>query len=212
MRVGLGVVAGEPSSDWPAAVLEHNENNFLAKIVTRAMMVKSSGDRSLVEMAGLMRRGDETGRILQGVALIALAEFARHQSARVPTWPGKTGKPRRRAIQARSAVDGPMRFARRWRRKRLKSRDSRPEMAPRRTHRPQARGLASSIRGGEANARRRVTAKAADAGSVRHPWASSRRAHCSRRRVGARSPPGADGTPSGEQNFLIWIVGLPVTH
>ncbi len=90
-----------------------------------------------------MRRGDG---ILQSVALISLAEFARHQSARVPARPGKTGTPRRRAIEARSAVDSPVRFARKWRRKRLKSLDSRKEMAPCRARRPQARGLLSSIR------------------------------------------------------------------
>src|SRR5271166_6501252 len=82
----------------------------------------------------------ERGRKLQSVALISLAEFARHQSGRPPRGqpgPGNreagavsaaadrarspdgsrtfaTEPPGCRATEARSAADSPMRFARKW--------------------------------------------------------------------------------------------------
>ncbi len=62
------------------------------------MIEMLSAERSLVEVAGLMRRGDGTGRKLQSVALTSLTEFPRRQSARVPTRPARTGKPRRRRV------------------------------------------------------------------------------------------------------------------
>src|SRR5208283_1594981 len=106
----------------------------------RAMIDMLSADRSLVMLAGLIRRGDGTGRKLQSVALTSLTEFPRRQSARVPARPaGKprrrrvfgaadparlgspdglrtlaTERPGRRAIGARCSLGSPMRFARKW--------------------------------------------------------------------------------------------------
>src|SRR5208337_3333364 len=77
--------------------VEHNENNFLGNIETRAMIATLSADRSLVEVAGLRDEATEQGANCKGMALNALTSFAR-QSARVTARPAWTGKPRRRRI------------------------------------------------------------------------------------------------------------------
>src|SRR5271166_6917975 len=79
-----------------AATVEQTKNNFLAKMENSAMIEMLSAERSLVELAGLMRRGDGTGRKLQSVALTSLTEFPRRSigaGPRAASQDGETATP-----------------------------------------------------------------------------------------------------------------------
>ncbi len=93
--VGRSVAPSEPSSDWPAVLNRTRTTSWRKwRNVLRLKCCRPIGASSRV--AGLMRRGDGTGRKLQSVALTSLTEFPRRQSARVPARPA--GKPRRRPV------------------------------------------------------------------------------------------------------------------
>ena len=156
--------------------VEHNENNFLGNIETRAMIATLSADRSLVEVAGLRDEATEQGQIAgygaERINIIRSPIRAGHGAAgldgetataancqRLPTR-RRTGAARARLAGTpgdRQAVGGGQAVrestgngaASLWKGS-IRARKWRPAWPVD----PQARGLLSSIRGGKANASR----------------------------------------------------------
>ena len=124
-----------------ATAFEHKENNFLANTETRAIIDGLSVDQSLVELAGLTRRGDGTGAKIAERGADFIGRIRSPSIGEAPARPARTGKPRGGRVFGRrrpgsvglsgrvvdirdraakmpgdgSAADSPMRFGRKWR-------------------------------------------------------------------------------------------------